>query len=187
MKLRFAEAEHSPEIAEIYAEWVERTTYSFEYEPPSAAEMEGRRAEISKKHAFLVAEEEGRVLGYAYNSNSFERRAFDWCAELSVYLKKGGEGRGIGSALVSACEQIARLQGYCKMYSLVSAENENSLAFHEKRGYRPFARFAHAGYKLGRWVDLIWLEKDFGFPPVPPPPRPIGEVLPKAREILRRF
>ena len=70
-----------------------------------------------------------------------------------------GTGKGIGKALYDALEAILDAQGYCLLYSLVCGENENSMRFHEKRGYRTVAHFPACGFKFGRWLDLNWMEK----------------------------
>lgn len=175
--IRFARPEDGAAIAEIYRPFVENTTYSYEYESPSAEEMSARICRISQKHAFLVLEEEGEIVGYAYNSDPFERKAFSWCAELSIYLKESARGRGYGAELVSLLETIAKRQGFCKMYSLISGENPASLRFHEKIGYRFLFEFPRAGCKFGRWVSLIWLEKDLNpYRENPPLPVPIEKL-----------
>ena len=158
--IRLATPKDGQAVAEIYAHWVSQTTYSYEYEPPTPAEMRKRIKNISKKHAFLICEERGEIIGYAYNSDPFERKAFSWCAEISVYLKSGYEGTGLGRQLVCACEKLLRRQGFLKIYSLISSENRSSLRFHEKLGYRYLAEFQNAGFKHGRWVNLFWYEKD---------------------------
>lgn len=176
-KIRLATLQDAQAVAEIYSHWVLQTTYSYEYEPPTPSEMRNRIESISKKHAFLICEDQGEIIGYAYNSDPFERKAFSWCAEISIYLKSGYEGAGLGRKLVCACENFLRKQGFLKVYSLISGENTGSVRFHEKLGYRYLSEFQNAGYKHGRWVNLFWYEKDLGpFQENPPIPRSIHDL-----------
>ena len=108
---------------------------------------------------WLLWEEDGQILGYAYASLPFSRAAYAWCAEPTIYLCPQARGKGIGKALYDALEAILDAQGYCLLYSLVCGENENSMRFHKKRGYRTVAHFPACGFKFGRWLDLNWMEK----------------------------
>ncbi len=186
-KIRLATPKDAPAVAEIYAHWVKHTTYSYEYDPPSPAEMRRRMKTISKKHAFLICEDRGEIVGYAYNSDPFERKAFSWCAEISVYLKSGYQGTGLGRRLVCACENFLRRQGFLKIYSLISSENQGSVRFHETLGYRYLAKFQNAGFKHGKWVSLFWYEKDLApFQENPPEPLSIHDLPQEVfREILQ--
>lgn len=147
-------------MQKIYAPYVEETTVSFEYAAPSVAEFSARMRGIGKKHPVLVCEEAGRIVGYAYTADAFERAAYAWSAELSVYLDRAFCGRGYGKMLVTAAEDILRLLGYRKLYSLVTEENEGSIRFHRAQGYQEVARFPEQGYKAGKWLAVIWLEKE---------------------------
>lgn len=162
LSLRRASGDDAFRIADIYAPYVKNTTVSFEYAPPDAAEMRARFLRISAEFPFLVCEADGKVAGYAYADRPFEREAYRWCAELSVYVDGKFCRRGIGGRLVGAVEEICRRLGYRKMYALVTGENENSLAFHGALGYSVSARFRGQGYKFGRTLDVYWLEKELG-------------------------
>jgi len=114
---------------------------------------------ITRKFPWLVWEEAGEVLGYAYASAPFSRAAYQWCAEPTIYLRQEAHGTGIAGKLYAALEEILFAQGYQVLYSLVCGENIPSLRFHEKSGYRIRAVFPAQGFKFGRWLDMIWLEK----------------------------
>lgn len=157
--LRNAVAADVPQMLAIYAGYVQNTTYSFEYDVPTPEEFLRRFRTYTAQFPWLVWEQDGAVLGYAYASAPFERAAYAWCAESSVYLAPDARGRGIGSALYTALEEILRSQGYQLNYALVTSENRRSLAFHEKMGYTVRADFPDCGYKLGRWVGVVWMEK----------------------------
>ena len=157
--LRMATEADVPEILAIYAPYILSTTYSFEYEVPAEADFLERFRRITAQYPWLVWEEDGEILGYAYASAPYERAAYAWCAEPSVYLKPGARGRGIGRKLYLALEEILKLQGYQVLYALITEENTASRRFHEKAGYKFSVLFPGCGYKFGRWLGLIWMEK----------------------------
>lgn len=148
-----------PAILAIYGPYVEHTTVSFEYDVPCLKSFTQRFFTYTAQFPWLVWEEKGEVLGYAYGSAPFERAASRWCAEVSVYVKPEAKGRGIGRKLYTVLEAILAKQGYQVIYALICDENEASLEFHRKMGYREVGRFSNCGFKLGRWVGLIWMEK----------------------------
>lgn len=157
--IRIAAQTDIPAMLAIYAPYVTDTTYSFEYIPPTREEFTNRFRTITQSFPWLVWEENGKVLGYAYGSLPFERAAYAWCGEVSIYLAPEAQGKGVGRKLYTALEAIMQLQGYHVLYALVTSENEASLAFHEKLGYLPCATFDCCGCKFGRWLGVCWLEK----------------------------
>lgn len=161
--VRPARKEDIPEMLAIYAPYVEHTTVSFEYTPPSEEEFTRRFETITRRFPWLVWEEEGRVTGYAYASAPFTRAAYQWCAEPSVYLLPQAQGRGAGTRLYRALEKILSMQGYQVMYALVSENNEKSLYFHTKNGYKTVGFLEKCGYKFEKWTGLYWLEKRLDF------------------------
>lgn len=160
MPIRVADPKDLSQMLAIYGPYVENTAYSFEYTVPTIAEFTARFENYTQAFPWLVWEEDGEVLGYAYGSAPFERAAFGWCAEASVYLHPQAHRKGIGTKLYKALEELLKQQGYRKLYALVTSENRNSVAFHEALGYRQMATFPDCGYKFGRLHSLIWLEKD---------------------------
>lgn len=146
-------------IAAIYAPYVEKTAISYECIPPDAAEMSRRMAELMPQMPWLVWEEDGEILGYAYASPAFQRRAYAFLADLSIYLREDVRGRGIGTAFYAVLEEILYRQGYCRVYALVTAANAASCRFHEALGYRVFTVFEQSGLKLGDWHSTVWFEK----------------------------
>ena len=157
--IRIATEADIPAMLEIYGPYVENTTYSFEYDVPCQKTFLQRFYTYTAQFPWLVWEEEGRVLGYAYGSAPFERAAYRWCAEPSIYLHPDAQGRGIAGKLYAALEWILREQGYQVLYALITQENTRSIRFHEKLGYKTLAVFPDCGFKQGRWVGLIWMEK----------------------------
>ena len=157
--IRIATEQDISRMLAIYAPYVENTTYSFEYTPPTLEQFTQRFTKYTAQCPWLVWEEDGKVVGYAYGSLPFERSAYAWCAEVSIYLMPEAHGRGIGKKLYAVLEEILWRQGYRVIYSLITSENKGSLAFHEKVGYRFCAEFSDCGIKFGRSLGVIWMEK----------------------------
>ena len=157
--LRIAYDTDVPAILSIYAPYILSSTATFEYDVPTQADFLCRFQGITAQFPWLVWEEEGQVLGYAYASAPYTRAAFQWCAEPTVYLRPEARGRGIAAALYSALEKILKLQGYQVLYALITADNTPSVRFHEKTGYVLRGNFPDCGFKFGHWLGLYWMEK----------------------------
>ncbi len=157
--IRIAQESDISAMLGIYGPYVENTTWSFEYDVPCRREFAQRFYTITAQFPWLVWEEEGQVLGYAYASAPFERSAYRWCAEPSIYLAPHARGKGIGTRLYAVLEAILKAQGYQVLYALITQENTASVRFHEKLGYRVNAVFPDCGFKHGRWLGLTWMEK----------------------------
>ena len=157
--IRIARLADVPEILEIYAPYVLQSTATFEYDVPCRSEFIRRFETITTQFPWLVWEAEGQILGYAYASPPFQRAAYSWCAEATVYLRPQARGKGIAKALYAMLEAILKQQGYQVLYALVCGENTPSLRFHEKMGYRICGKFPDCGFKFDRWLELIWMEK----------------------------
>lgn len=157
--IRPATEKDVPEILSIYAPYVETSTATFEYDVPCHRSFLQRFLDITAQYPWLVWEEEGRILGYAYASAPYTRAAFSWCAEPSVYLRPEAKGRGIGKNLYALLEEILSQQGYQVLYALITSENRESIRFHKKMGYEEKVDFPNCGYKFHRWLGLIWMEK----------------------------
>ena len=157
--IRIAREEDVPRILAIYAPYVLTTTYTFEYEVPTEEAFLQRFRSITAQFPWLVWEEDGEILGYAYGSAPFERAAYGWCAEDSLYLHPDARGRGIGTKLLTALENILKIQGYRTVYAIITSENSVSLAFHKKMGYNLLSEFPDCGYKFNRWLGVSWFDK----------------------------
>ena len=120
--LRIAAEEDVSAMLAIYRPYVLTSTATFEYAPPSEEEFLRRYHTITTQFPWLLWEEDGQILGYAYASLPFSRAAYAWCAEPTIYLKSQARGKGIGKALYDALEAILDAQGYCLLYSLVCGE-----------------------------------------------------------------
>lgn len=157
--LRIATEADVPAILEIYAPYVTDTTITFEYTVPTAAEFLQRFREITAEFPWLVWEERGRILGYAYACHPFQRAAYSWSAEPSIYLRPEAQGKGIGRKLYAGLEELLKEMGYRMLFALITGENRGSCAFHEKLGYTLAGTLETAGYKMGRWCSVFWMEK----------------------------
>ena len=161
--IRIATEADVPEMLAIYAPYIENTTITFEYTVPTEAEFLARFRSLTEQFPWLVWEERGKILGYAYGSAPFQRDAYRWCAEDSVYLLPEAQGKGIGTRLCLALEKVLFYQGYRRIYALITAENDKSIAFHEKLGYTLRGELPGAGYKFGRNIGVVWMDKCASF------------------------
>ena len=157
--LRIATVNDIPAMLEIYAPFVLNTTNSFEYTVPTQEAFTQRFLHYTETFPWLVWEENGKVLGYAYGSLPFSRAGYRWCCEVSIYVAPQAHGQGIGRRLYHALENLLWKLGYRVIYAVVTSENKGSLAFHEKVGYRFCAELPGCGYKFGRNLSITWLEK----------------------------
>ena len=187
--LRFASKQDAPRLLELYRPYVEETDITFEYEVPTVEEFEHRITEISSFYPYLVCEQGDRIIGYAYAHRQAERAAYQWNAELSVYLDNTCLQRGIGKVLYSALIELVRLQHICNVYGCITSPNPPSENLHEKMGFKRIGVFQDTGYKLGCWHDVVWYEKSLAGRTLPPEPlKSIHEVDPQLiSRVLHRF
>ncbi len=168
--IRTAAPSDAPELLAIYAPYVTGTTVSFEYEVPSLEEFTGRVRATLEKYPYLAAVRDGVILGYAYASPFHGRAAYGWSAEASIYIRQDLRRGGVGRALYLALEDLLRRQGVLNLNACITWPNPDSVAFHERLGYRPVGRFSQCGFKLDQWLDVLWMEKMLGDHPIPPKP-----------------
>ena len=165
--IRIATEADVPEMLAIYAPYILNTTHTFEYDVPSVEEFTQRFRNLTLQFPWLVYEQNGKILGYAYGSAPFARAAYRWCAEDSIYLAPEAQGQGIGTQLLSALEKVLFYQGYRRIYGLITAENKKSIAFNKKNGYVLRAELPDAGLKFGRWIGVVWMDKSAGYVDIP--------------------
>lgn len=156
--LREATAQDAERICAIYNHYVMGTTITFEEEALSAEMMRKRIADVTASYPWLVFEEGGEVMGYAYARKFHERAAYRHTAELAVYLAHGCHGKGAGSALYR--ELLARLKPLNVHVALggIALPNEKSVALHEKLGFKKVAHPEEVGWKFGQWIDVGYWE-----------------------------
>lgn len=167
LSIRRATADDAPALAAIYAPYVRDTAITFEYEPPSAEEFARRIEHVLTKYPYLMAEAEGKVVGYAYAEAFRERPAYDLDVEMSIYLDQNYRGQGLGRALYRELEAQLAQQGIRNLYACITTSNDlndpyvppTSPAFHLALGYTRVGTFRACGYKFGRWFDITWFEK----------------------------
>jgi L-amino acid N-acyltransferase YncA len=157
--IRDATAADAPVLLEIYRPFVESSTVSFETEMPSVDEFSSRMRKALGGWAWLVAEIDGRRVGYAYGSALRERAAYRWSVETSAYVDAEHRRRGIGRRLY--VELLARLaeRGYCNAFACITLPNDASVALHREVGFSSIGVFPRAGWKFGAWRDVAWLAR----------------------------
>lgn len=177
VRIRPVRMEDAAEIARIYAYYVSNTAISFEYTPPSEAEMRNRISNTVQKYPYLVLECGERIVGYAYASRLKARQAYDWCVEISIYLDRAAQKCGHGRRLYEALEAELANIGVKNIYACIAcpdAEDEyltkNSLEFHQHMGFQVVGRLNQCGYKFSHWYHMIYAEKTIGAHDASPKP-----------------
>ena len=174
--IRPASPEDAAALLDIYAPYVRETAITYEYEVPSLEDFRARIRRTLERYPYLVAEEAGEIVGYAYAGPFKNRAAYDWAVETSVYLRMDWKRRGVGGQLYRALEDILKKQNVRNLYACVAcpaAEGDayltrNSVDFHTHMGWRAVGEFRGCGYKFGTWYNIVWMEKRVGELPVVP-------------------
>lgn len=185
--VRLARPEDAGPLLDVYREYID-TSITFEYDLPTAEEFAQRIRDIEAVYPYLVLERAGRPVGYAYAHRSRERKAYDWVAELSIYLDTSATGQGLGKRLYSCLIDLLAMQGLKTAMGCVTVPNAASEALHAALGFTRVGLSPNAGYKNG-WRDVAWFEKPLAPYDTPPAPlRPFPELDQAAvAERLRRF
>ena len=162
-------------LSEIYGYYVRETAVTFEYEAPSPAAFLRRMEEIMRFWPYLVLEDNGRPVGFAYASPFHERAAYAWCCEVTIYLSPNDTRRGYGRLLYGALEEALVEMGILNLYACIGVPEKedarltnNSARFHEHVGYRRIGEFRNCGFKFNTWYHMIWMEKICGDHKAPP-------------------
>jgi phosphinothricin acetyltransferase len=149
-----------PAITAIYRHYVETSTATFDLTPPGESfmgEKFGHMIELG--HPVVIAEREGRVVGYAYASVYRPRPAYRFTCEDSVYVAPGEQGKGLGRALLEAVIEQSRAFGFRQMIAVITAEGEGSVALHGKLGFEHVGLHRSIGFKFDRWLDVVHMQK----------------------------
>lgn len=179
MAIRLASPEDSTALLAIYRQYI-HTPITFEYELPSQEEFSHRIASTLEHYPYLVFEEAGVPLGYAYAHPERERIAYQWNTELSIYLDTAVTGRRVGYRLYSALMDLLVLQGVKTAYGAVTRPNPASEGLHRSLGFRQLGVHQNTGYKNGAWYDVIWFEKALAPYEIPPAPiTPFPQLSPE--------
>lgn len=143
-------------LLEIYAPFVRDTAVSFELAAPSVAEFAARIEASRARWAWLVAEERGRPVGYAYAGEHRVRGAYRYSVETSVYLDASHRGNGLGARLYRVLLPRLEARGFCNAYAGITLPNAASVRLHERVGFEAIGVFRRVGWKFGAWHDVGW-------------------------------
>lgn len=143
----------------IYAPFVERTTVSFEASAPTREEFAGRIRRCAAQWAWLLAERDGTVAGYACGSRHREREAYRWSVETSAYVDPRFRRQGVATALYRALFDALAQRGYCNAFAGVALPNDASIGLHRRLGFEPIGVFRRVGHKFGAWRDVAWFQR----------------------------
>jgi L-amino acid N-acyltransferase YncA len=169
--VRPATAADAGACAAIYAPYVTDTAITFETEVPSATEMARRIVEAGERHAWLVLEVGGRVVGYAHGGPFRSRAAYRWACEVSVYVERGRRRTGAGRTLYLALLDRLAARGYRMAVAGMTLPNDASVALHRALGFEPVGTYRRIGYKHGVWHDVAWVQLQLGdYHGAPPEP-----------------
>lgn len=168
LTVRPARPGDAADCAALYAPYVHDTAVTFEEVAPTASEMRERIVTRLATHAWLVAEDEGRLLGYAYAGPFKERAAYRWSCETSVYVDLDHHRGGVGRALYTSLLDRLAARGLRTAVGVITLPNEPSLRLHTALGFTTVGVLPAIGFKLGAWHDVTWVARELG--PVGTPP-----------------
>lgn len=176
MKIRAATPEDAAAIQAIYAPVVRDTPISFEEQPPTVAEMAERIRTRLERFPWLVGEDaSGRVNGYVYAGAHADRAAYRWSVDVTVYVREDCRRRGVGQRLYARLFAVLTELGYHQAFAGITLPNVGSVGLHEALGFQPVARFRNVGFKLGRWHDVGYWQREL---------RPPGDAAPADPRIV---
>jgi phosphinothricin acetyltransferase len=168
--IRNGQERDAPRCAEIYAPYVLDSAISFETDAPSAEEMARRIAAAQEGHAWLVLEDAGDVVGYAYGGPFMARAAYRWSTAVSVYLEQDRRRTGAGRALYEALFERLAARGFRTALAGITLPNEASVGLHRALGFELVGTYRRVGWKAGAWHDVAWLQRPLGDDDGPPAP-----------------
>jgi L-amino acid N-acyltransferase YncA len=169
--IRLATEDDAESLLAIYSPFCSADSHvSFEFEAPSVEELRRRIAETLKRYPWLVADDSGTILGYAYAGMHSARAAYQWSVNVSVYVAEGRRGSGIGRALYTSLFAMLRLQGYVQACAGATLPNPASVGLHEAMGFEPVGVYRQVGFKAGAWHDTIWMQRPLAERPGRPAP-----------------
>jgi len=162
-------SEHDGEAcAAIYAPYVTNTAITFEIDPPLSVEMSARIAAAVRTHAWVVLEDEGRVVGYAYGGPYKSRSAYRWSCEVSVYLEHDRQRTGGGRALYDALFLRLAERGFRTAVAGMTLPNDASVGLHHAMGFEPVGTYRRIGWKHNAWHDVAWAQRTIATGQDPP-------------------
>ena len=158
VQIRMAEIDDAREILAIYEPYVLETAITLTSQVPSLEQVAQTMLDVKRKYPYLVCCVREKIAGFAFASRMRPHDAYNWNAELTIYISPLHHGRGIATALYTALFQILRLQGFHNLYALITLPNEASVALHRHFGFAEVAVLRQSGFKLGKWRDVLWME-----------------------------
>lgn len=177
LQIRFAREDDAGQIRAIYAPAITDSAISFEVDVPSIEEMRDRVRHKLLQFPWLVAEDDGEVLGYVYADRHAVRAAYQWSVDVSVYVGANARRAGVARRLYTLLFDMLRRQGYRNAFAIITLPNDPSVSLHESLGFVPAGRFPNAGYKLGAWHDVGYWHLALGDAAgEPEPPIPVTRL-----------
>lgn len=159
LSIRQATEADAAALVAIYAPYVERTPISFETVVPSVDEFAGRIRKCLSAWQYLVAERDGRIVGYAYGGRHRERDAYRYSVEVSAYVDRSCHRQGVGRALYTQLFEDLAAEGYCEAFAGITYPNESSIGLHSAMGFTMIGIFRRIGWKFDRWHDVAWMQR----------------------------
>ena len=156
--IRMAETNDCRAILDIYAPYIEQTAITLTSHIPSTDEVAKTMTDIKRYYPYLVCRVNDVAVGFAYAYRLRPQEAYNWSAEIFVYIAPDYHGRGIATALYTALFQILKIQGFCNLYAVITLPSEASIALHKHFGFKEMCVQKAVGYKLGQWRDVLWME-----------------------------
>lgn len=197
MPIRLASQDDAQSILDIYAPIVQDTVISFEYEPPTREDMQGRIRAVLEKLPWLVCTSaDGDVMGYVYSSLYRARTAYQWSVEVTAYVHESYRMRGVAKGLYTTLFELLKAQGYYNAYAGITLPNIGSEALHGSIGFKLLGVYHSVGYKFGEWHDVAWFEMPLKLhqaDPIPPlsihklTNTPVWDAAIQAGEAIIRF
>jgi phosphinothricin acetyltransferase len=187
--IRLATTSDAAAIAEVYAPYCDATVISFEEAAPSSEEMARRIATIGATRPWIVLEDHGRVIGYAYASAHHERAAYRWSVSTAIYIGRDHHRRGAGRALYTTLFALLRALGYRQATAGITLPNPASTGLHAAFGFAPVGVYRRIGYKMGDWHDVGWYQAEIQpGSDRPDDPRQVREIVdtPEWHDAVRR-
>jgi phosphinothricin acetyltransferase len=185
--IRLATEEDAEQVLAIYAPFCRDSPVSFETREPTLDEVRQRIRKTLASFPWLVCDQHGQVLGYAYASPHREREAYRWSVDVSVYVRDGLRRQGIGRALYTSLFAILRLQGFFNALAGTTLPNPGSEGLHQAMGFQPVGSYQKIGYKCGAWHDVAWWQlalREPGSAPEPPLLFPMVSQSPECRSAI---
>ena len=176
-RIRAAAAADAAAIQAIYGPVVETTAISFEEIAPTVGEMERRIVATLPTHPWLVCEEAGVVLGYAYAGSHKARAAYRWSVDVTVYIGAAARRSGVGRALYTVLFDLLARQNFHMAFAGIALPNPSSVGLHEAMGFRPLGVYPQVGFKFGRWHDAGWWQRPLSAATLPAEPIAFARLM----------